>query len=651
MSLLTGFNVTLPQVNLLAQAAISSFAGAPVPSGWSVVTPAQLGLPSKYWDGPYFTDPDSGASAIVLQQGMNYIVSFRGTDGSSDVVHYPELVTNTYINHFQPLLSALSASAPAGSIFSFTGASLGGGATNELADIAASQFGGRFASATFVAFASPVVTEASHILNLGFENDPIFKALNGYADFVSSTDNLVVATAEYMAGNYDGQHPLDDYAHDVALSFAALSGLAQSRFYPLMSPDSVVIFDANLGLVQDITPGREATGAFYLGQDISDIIAGRAGNDFIEGFGGNDTVQGGPGNDNLDGGVGTDTALYSGVSTDFSWHQNPDGTWTVTDLRSGSADGTDTLFDIETLSFSDKAVDLIATVPGAVLTGGSEDNVFVGGAGEDTITGNGGNDVLLGGGGADYISSGDGNDKAFGEAGNDTVIGGNGDDYLNGGADDDLVVGNEGADTLLGDTGNDYLDGGAGDDLVMGGAGNDTVLGADGNDYVNGEAGNDLVFGGDGVDTLLGADGDDYLNGENGNDIVFGDGGNDTVIGGEGNDYLSAGAGDDNLVGGNGNDTLFAGAGSDYLQGDAGDDFFVFDGTFQTSIIIDFEPGTVAHHDVIQFTGGIFTNFADLMSHAAQSATNTVITDTGGHTLTLANVVKANLISDDFVFV
>ena len=485
MSLLTGFNVTLPQVNLLAQAAIASFAGAPVPTGWSVVTPAQLGLPSKYWDGPYFTDPDSGASAIVLQQGTNYIVSFRGTDGSSDVVHYPELVTNTYINHFQPLLSALNASAPGGSSFSFTGASLGGGATNELAEIAGSQFGGRFAAATFVAFASPVVTDASHILNLGFENDPIFKALNGYADFVSSTDNLVVATAEYMAGNYDGQHPLDDYAHDVALSFAAL-GLAQSRFYPLMSPDSVVIFDANLGLVQDITPGREATGAFYLGQDISDIIAGRAGNDFIEGFGGNDTVRGGPGNDNLDGGVGTDTALYTGVSTDFSWHQSSDGTWTVTDLRSGSADGTDTLFDIETLSFSDKEVELIATVPGTVFTGGSEDNVFVGGAGEDTIAGNGGNDVLLGGGGADYISSGDGNDKAFGEAGNDTLVGDAGDDQM---------IGGLGLDLMLGGTGDDRLEGGDGNDRLEGGDGFDTLVGDEGIDLLLGGAGNDQIYG------------------------------------------------------------------------------------------------------------------------------------------------------------
>ena len=285
-----------------------------------------------------------------------------------------------------------------------------------------------------------------------------------------------------------------------------------------------------------------------------------------------------------------------------------------------------------------------------VATGDAGPNTLLGGSGNDTINGAGGHDVILGGGGNDYITSGDGTDKAFGEAGNDTVIGGSGDDYLNGGADDDLIIGNDGADTLLGDTGNDYLDGGAGDDLVMGGAGNDTVLGADGNDYVNGEDGNDLVFGGDGIDTLLGADGNDYLDGENGNDVVFGDGGNDTIIGGEGNDYLSAGAGDDNLVGGNGNDTLFAGSGSDYLQGDAGDDFFIFDGTFQTSIIIDFEPGTLAHHDVIQFNGGVFTDFADMMSHAVQSATNAVITDAGGHTVILANVVKANLISDDFVF-
>src|SRR5215207_494544 len=117
----------------------------------------------------------------------------------------------------------------------------------------------------------------------------------------------------------------------------------------------------------------------------------------------------------------------------------------------------------------------------------------------------------------------------------------------------------------------------------------------------------------------------------------------------DGNDYLSAGPGDDNLVGGLGNDTLFAGSGSDYLQGDAGNDIFVFDAQFETSSVIDFTSGAGVG-DVIQFNGGVFTDFANLLAHAVQNGTNTVITSDGGDTLTLANVVRASLVSDDFVF-
>ena len=57
----------------------------------------------------------------------------------------------------------------------------------------------------------------------------------------------------------------------------------------------MVIFDAFSGPVQDITPGRENIGAFYLGENVPDIIAGRNGDDHIEGFGGNDTLFGGAG--------------------------------------------------------------------------------------------------------------------------------------------------------------------------------------------------------------------------------------------------------------------------------------------------------------------------------------------------------------------
>ena len=119
----------------------------------------------------------------------------------------------------------------------------------------------------------------------------------------------MLATSEYMAGNYDGFLPLDYYAHSSALGFEALSRLSQSVFSDVMTPDSVVIFDANAGFVQDVTPGRANAGAFYLGENVADSIAGRNGNDFLEGFGGNDTLNGGAGDDALAGGAGADILI------------------------------------------------------------------------------------------------------------------------------------------------------------------------------------------------------------------------------------------------------------------------------------------------------------------------------------------------------
>ena len=359
MSLLSGFNVNLPEVELLGEAAMAAFAGGAVPTGWNVITPQQLGVPPQYWDGNYFTN--NGASAIVLQQGSTWIVSFRGTDGPNDIAQYPELFLGTYINHFQPLLNAVASNAPAGTSFDFTGASLGGGATNQMADIAGSQYGGRFASADFVAFASPNISIANGILNIGFENDPIYKAASGYNDFSSSLDHLVLATSQYMQGNYDGLHPFDEYAHNAALAFDAFARLQTSVFFNQMSPDSVVIFDAFSGTVQDMTPGRENTGVFYLGSNNSDVIIGRNGGDHIEGFGGNDTLIGGAGNDTLvggagndvlDGGGGTNTAIYSGNHTDYSFQQLGTGLQ-VTDLRAGSPDGTDNVTNIQFFMFDD----------------------------------------------------------------------------------------------------------------------------------------------------------------------------------------------------------------------------------------------------------------------------------------------------------
>jgi RTX calcium-binding nonapeptide repeat (4 copies) len=350
MSLLSGFSVTLPEVELLGEAARAAFAGGAIPPGWNVITPQQLGVPSQYWDGNYFTN--NGASAIVLQQGSTWIVSFRGTDGSNDILQYPELVFGTYINHFQPVLNAVASHAPAGTSFYFTGASLGGGATNQMADIAGSQYGGRFASAHFVAFASPNISTANGILNVGFENDPIYKAVSGYNDFPSSLDNLVLATSQYMQGNYNGLLPPDDYAHNAALAFDAFARLQSSAFFNQMTADSVVIFDAFSGTVQDITPGRENTGVFYLGENVADVIIGRNGDDHIEGFAGDDALVGGPGNDSLDGGKGLDTAVYSGPRSQYTITQ------TSTGITVAGPDGIDTLTGVEQAQFSDATITL-----------------------------------------------------------------------------------------------------------------------------------------------------------------------------------------------------------------------------------------------------------------------------------------------------
>ena len=397
MSLLSGFNVTLPEVGLLGEAALAAFAGGAIPAGWNVVTPQQLGVSQQFWDGIYFTN--SGASAIVLQQGNNWIVSFRGTDGSNDILHFPELVSGTYINHFQPLLNAVALNAPEGTHFSFTGASLGGGATNQMANIAGSQFAGEFAAATFVAFASPVISTANGILNLGFENDPIYKALSGYANFPSSLDNLVLATSEYMEGNYDGLHLFDTYAHNAALSSAAFAQLQSSVFFDQMNPDSVVVFDAFSGVVQDITPGRENTGVFYLGENVADIIIGRNGDDHIEGFVGNDTLLGGAGNDVLSGGANNDV-IYGNLGADVIY---------------GNLDQ-DALF------------------------GGQVNDTVYGGQVNDVVYGNLGNDIVYGNFGDDFVFGGQDADRLFGGQGNDTI---------NGNLGNDTLFGNLGADRFV----------------------------------------------------------------------------------------------------------------------------------------------------------------------------------------------------------
>jgi VCBS repeat-containing protein len=109
--------------------------------------------------------------------------------------------------------------------------------------------------------------------------------------------------------------------------------------------------------------GNIANALLYHGDTASLIenTIGGSGNDRLTGNVVNNQLTGGKGNDYLDGGDGVDTAIYSGLFTNYALVQNADGTWTITDL--GGLDGVDTLANIELLKFLDTSVSLGITSP------------------------------------------------------------------------------------------------------------------------------------------------------------------------------------------------------------------------------------------------------------------------------------------------
>ncbi|WP_129782222.1 hypothetical protein [Peristeroidobacter soli] len=89
-----------------------------------------------------------------------------------------------------------------------------------------------------------------------------------------------------------------------------------------------------------------------------DVIYAGAGDDTIVAGAGDDVIHAGAGNDTIAGGAGTDTVVYSGNRADYTVSYDRDsGTYTVTDNRGGSPDGTDTFTGVELVQFADTTVD------------------------------------------------------------------------------------------------------------------------------------------------------------------------------------------------------------------------------------------------------------------------------------------------------
>jgi serralysin len=103
-----------------------------------------------------------------------------------------------------------------------------------------------------------------------------------------------------------------------------------------------------------------------IGNDVANTLNGGAGNDSLSGGNGNDALIGGPGNDTLDGSSGTDIAVFNGLQSQYQIIRFSNGSIQVADLRSGSPDGTDTIFNIDLFQFSDAIVSALNQPPAVV---------------------------------------------------------------------------------------------------------------------------------------------------------------------------------------------------------------------------------------------------------------------------------------------
>ncbi len=287
--------------------------------------------------------------------------------------------------------------------------------------------------------------------------------------------------------------------------------------------------------------GDAARLALYLQhlKQFAQNVVGSKGADTYVGTRFNDTAKGNGGNDTIDGGLGEDTFVLNGSKADYTWVENKDGTWTVTDKRAGSNDGVDTIKGIEKLKFADETVTIGTPEVSDIIEGTAGDDALMGTNRSDRILGHAGNDQLYGKGGHDVLNGGDGNDQLFGGTGNDQLYGGAGKDVLFGGTGNDELFGGADNDQLFGGTGRDMLYGGAGRDVLYGGTGNDELYGGDGNDD---------LYGGGGKDELQGGAGNDKLRGGDGNDVLDAGADNDRLVGGKGADLLTGGAGRDTFV-------------------------------------------------------------------------------------------------------
>jgi Ca2+-binding RTX toxin-like protein len=141
----------------------------------------------------------------------------------------------------------------------------------------------------------------------------------------------------------------------------------------------------DLPITEAMNPTANGQGAMWFNSTLSIDTSSRqdhftgatTDDDTLDAGAGDDTLTGGAGNDYLDGGESTDTAVYGGLKAQYAVSEMGGGLVQVRDLRIGSAEGHDTLKDVELLRFSDGTYSLQDFLNAGTTTGSPGDDTIV----------------------------------------------------------------------------------------------------------------------------------------------------------------------------------------------------------------------------------------------------------------------------------
>ncbi|MBV4413554.1 polyurethanase [Enterobacteriaceae bacterium YMB-R22] len=348
-------------------------------AGWFTISAEELGYFGRTdFRGTFYGETDGYRTAQVEILGkyddagnLTQIgVAFRGSSGPREVLVSdlvgdiindlqagicPAEFSDTYaIKAFGNLLGKVAEFANknglTGDKVDVSGHSLGGLAVNSLASQSDSLWGGFYSQANYVAYASPTqYEEGGKVLNIGFENDPVFRVLNGSdlefsslfthdAPHESSTDNIVNFN-DYYASDVWNVLPASILnipswlSHLPFLYQDLIPRIVDSEFYNYTNQDSTIVVSAlsdttrGSTWVQDLNRYAEKhTGpTFILGSEHDDLIQGGKGIDYLEGNAGNDTLRDKGGFNFISGGEGTDTFDTQAQFDFWSWTQDSHG--------------------------------------------------------------------------------------------------------------------------------------------------------------------------------------------------------------------------------------------------------------------------------------------------------------------------------------